>query len=404
MRKLWLVAKHEYLNRVRQRSFWLSTLWVPAILVLAMGIGFVTTMSQEGDLPLGYVDRSGVLASEAVLSFQGEKDTIPFETFPDEAMAREALEAEEIQAFYVVPQDYLTTQSLSLYYWDDQPSAEVQEDFKALLSYSILAEIPAAKRQRVLKGVNVTLHATEGNRQLNLANPLSIVLPFVATFFFVFAVTTSSGYLLQAITSEKENRTIEVMVTSLTPEQLVGGKAMGLIGVTLTQLSIWVLTAVVGAIVGTQFFPELGRLQSPGSLLIVVVLYFVPTYTLVAGMMTTISGMVTELRQGQQIAGIINLLFIFPVFLSSVVMVNPNHPILIAATLFPTTSFITVAIRWPMAQVPIWQMITSWLILVTFALGSIWIAARVFRVGMLRYGQRLSLRHALTALRQPRRQ
>ncbi len=404
MRKLWLVAKHEYLNRVRQRSFWLSTLWVPAILVLAMGIGFLTEMNQKEDLPLGYVDQSGLLTNEVVSSLQNDKDSMPLETFPDEATARKALEAQEIRAFYVVPEDYLTTQSLSLYYWDEAPQSEVREDFKALLAQSVLADLPEAKRQRVLAGVNVTLHATEGNRQLNLANPLSIVLPFVATFFFVFAVTTSSGYLLQAITSEKENRTIEVMVTSLTPEQLVGGKAMGLIGVTMTQLSIWVLTVVVGAVVGTQFFPALGQLQIPWSLVIVVVLYFLPTYTLVAGIMTTISGMVTELRQGQQIAGLINLLFIFPVFLSSVVMVNPNHPILVAATLFPTTSFITIAIRWPLAQVPIWQMIASWLILVTFALGSIWIAARVFRVGMLRYGQRLSLRHAIAALRQPRQQ
>ncbi len=402
MRKLWLVAKHEYLNRVRQRSFWLSTLWVPAIMILAMGIGFVTEISQESDLPLGYVDRSGLLSTKVVSSFQGNKDTISFEAFPDETTAREALEAKEIQAFYVVSEDYHTSQALTLYYWDDAPSAEAQEDFKALLSHSVLVDLPTAKRRRVLDGVNVTLHATEGNRQLNLANPLSIVLPFVATFFFVFAVTTSSGYLLQAITSEKENRTIEVMVTSLTPEQLVGGKAMGLIGVTLTQLLIWVLTVVIGAVVGTQFFPELGKLQVPWSLVTVVVLYFLPTYTLVAGMMTTISGMVTELRQGQQIAGIINLLFIFPVFLSSIVMANPNHPILVAATLFPTTSFITIAIRWPLAQVPIWQMLASWLILITFALGSIWVAARVFRVGMLRYGQRLTLRHAIAALRQPR--
>jgi ABC-2 type transport system permease protein len=402
MRKLWLVAKHEYFNRVRQRSFWLSTLWIPAILVLAMGIGFVTEMSQKEDLPLGYVDKSGLLSIEIVSSFQDDRDTLPLEAFPDEATAREALEAQEILAFYVVPEEYLTTQTMTLYYWDDAPSAEIQDDFKALLSHSVLADLPAAKRQRVLDGMNVTLHATEGNRQLNLANPLSIVLPFVATFFFVFAVTTSAGYLLQAITSEKENRTIEVMVTSLTPEQLVGGKAMGLIGVTLTQLLIWVLTVVVGAVMGAQFFPELGKLQVPWSLVTIVILYFLPTYTLVAGMMTTISGMVTELRQGQQIAGIINLLFIFPVFLSSVVMANPNHPILVAATLFPTTSFITIAIRWPLAQVPIWQMIASWLILVTFALGSIWVAARVFRVGMLRYGQRLSLRHAIAALRQSR--
>ena len=78
---------------------------------------------------------------------------------------------------------------------------------------------------------------------------------------------------------------------------------------------------------------------------------------------------------------------------------NPNSPLLVALTLFPTTAFLTVTMRWSLTVVPVWQMVLSWVLLVTTAGFSVWAAGRVLRVGMLRYGQRLDLRAALRALR-----
>jgi ABC-2 type transport system permease protein len=117
--------------------------------------------------------------------------------------------------------------------------------------------------------------------------------------------------------------------------------------------------------------------------------------------MITLGCMVTELQQGQQISGILNLLFMVPFFFFVLVFTNPNSPILVAMTLFPTTAFMTVAMRWGMTTIPTWQLVVSWLILVTTAALSIGVAARVFRVGMLRYGQPLSLRGVAEIVRAP---
>jgi ABC-2 type transport system permease protein len=136
----------------------------------------------------------------------------------------------------------------------------------------------------------------------------------------------------------------------------------------------------------------------PWPLLGIVALFFLPSYALVAGLMTAIGSAVTEVRQGQQIAGIVNLLFVAPLFVLPVLIETPNSPLAIGLTLFPTTSFVTVTLRWALATIPMWQMVASWGILVITALLSMWASAQVFRLGMLRYGQPLTPRVLLAAM------
>jgi ABC-2 type transport system permease protein len=92
-------------------------------------------------------------------------------------------------------------------------------------------------------------------------------------------------------------------------------------------------------------------------------------------------------------------MFILPVMLISVLFSNPGHPVMVLFTLFPTTSFLTISLRWGLGTVPFWQLGLSWLILMGSTAFAIWAAARVFRAGMLRYGQLLTMKSVLTALR-----
>lgn len=109
--------------------------------------------------------------------------------------------------------------------------------------------------------------------------------------------------------------------------------------------------------------------------------------------------MVSDLRQGQQITGILNLFFMLPFFLITVIMTKPNSPLIVALTLFPTTAFVTVVMRWAITTVPLWQLAASWVLLVASAVVSVWLAARIFRIGMLHYGQTLRLKTIVTRLR-----
>ena len=136
---------------------------------------------------------------------------------------------------------------------------------------------------------------------------------------------------------------VEVMFTSASPFQFIAGKALGLMAVAFTQIAIWLLALVVAMLVVALEGAVLPGIRIEPAFLLLVVLYFVPTYALVAGMMITLGSMVTELQQGQQIAGIVNLLFLAPFFAFVLVFTNPDSPLMVAMTLFPTTAFMTVA-------------------------------------------------------------
>jgi ABC-2 type transport system permease protein len=192
---------------------------------------------------------------------------------------------------------------------------------------------------------------------------------------------------------------MEVMVTSVTPSQLIAGKTVGLLGASLTQLAIYIVAAVIGVLLAAPSVPELQQATVPWSYLGLMALFFLPAYTLISGVMVSIGSAVTELQQGQQVAGLLNLLFVAPFFVLPLIITNPSHPLVIGFTLFPTTSFLTISLRWGMGTVPLWQLGLSWVLLVATALLSVWAAARIFRVGMLRYGQPLSLKNMVAAVR-----
>jgi len=395
MPKFLLVAKHEYLKMTRKRSFWLGTLGIPLLIVLIIAISILISVGGGSDEPLGYVDRAGILEDVVY----PEREIVEMRAFPNKTAAQAALENGEIQAFYLLPEDYLQSPRVSLYYWDDWPGDGVQGDFDAFLRANLAVGLPDEVKNRVLSGSDLTVRSADGRREASEQNIINLFLPFIAGMFFIFAAMASSGYLLQAVTDEKENRTVEILFTSLTPDQFIGGKALGLISVALSQFIVWLLAIVVGLAIGAQFLEPLQAIVVPWDFLLVMALYFVPAFSLIAGLMTVIGSMVTEMQQGQQISGMLNMLFVFPFFLTGMVFFNPNSPILIVMTLFPTTAFITVALRWGMTVIPGWQLIASWLLLVVTAGFSVWAAARVFRQGMLQYGQRINLRGVFKIIR-----
>jgi ABC-2 type transport system permease protein len=408
MHKAFLVAKHEYLKMVRRRSFLLGTLGVPLLIVGVMVISILIVEGRGNKAPLGYVDDSGLLnpnvqipgaAASADAEAAAENERVEIRPYPNEATARAALEANEIQAYYVVPEDYMATGRLEFYYWDDTPGVSVRSDFASFLRANLVSGLPEPVARRAFDGIHLLMRSADGSRQASENNVIPLILPFFAGLFFLIAAMNSAQYLLRAVSDEKENRTMEILVTSLMPGQLIGGKAVGLIAVALTQLLIWTVAIVVGLTIGGRFFAELRNIPVPWDLVLVSLLYFIPSFTLIAGLEIAIGSTVTEAQEGQQVAGILNLLFTCPYFLVMPVFMNPNSPLSVFLSLFPTTAYITITMRWGVSLIPTWQLVLSLALLVSAALFSIWAAARIFRVGMLSYGQRLSLRAALAAIR-----
>ncbi|MDX9952878.1 MAG: ABC transporter permease [Anaerolineae bacterium] len=401
MAKVWLVAKQEYQRIAGKKSFLISTLGIPILFIGLMVVIVLITVFSEDGRAVGYVDHAGILRPDALEAIgQDTKHYVEIIPYEDETAALTALESGDLQGYYVIPTDYFSAPAVERVTLDSPMSDRGRSDFWDFMHANLVRQLPEAEAQRLYEGANLSLRTVDGKRQANDADFISALFPIVAAVLFFISVMSIGGYMLQAVADEKENRTMEVLMTSLSPEQLMGGKALGLLGVVLTQIGLWGLTLAIGLVVAPLFIADFPKITVPWSMVVVGVLYFLPSLALISGMMIAIGATVSEVRQGQQISGILNLAFTFPMFFLMVILGNPNHPFTVGLSLFPTTSFITMLLRWGFTTIPTWQLIVSWTLLVGSAWISIRFAAQVFRLGMLHYGQPLTLKGILVALRQ----
>ena len=399
MRNFWLIAKHEYRGTVFKRAFILLTLAIPLGMAAVIALAIFVGVSGENTLPVGYVDKADILDVTRQATLPDADERIEIRAFPDEEAALAALEGEEIQAFFVLPPDYPSTLQTDLYYLEEPPSSDVWGDFNNFVRANLVATYPDEIRKRLIAGPNITVHDIVSNREFSESSIINVILPFVATFFFFIATMSASGYMLQVVATEKENRTMEIMITSVTPGQLIGGKTVGLLAAALTQLSIYVIAAVVGLIVAAPRVEALQQVTVPWAYLGVMGLFFIPSYALIAAVMVAIGAAVTKVQEAQQVAGLLNMLFILPILMVAVIIRNPGHPVSVFLSLFPTSAFLTISLRWGLGTVPLWQIGVSWISLVATTVFMVWAAARVFRAGMLRYGQPLNLKAAMAVIR-----
>lgn len=398
MHSLWLIARYEYRRIAGHRSFIISTLALPVLIVGLMALIVIVEEGAGGNrTPIGYVDESGLLAPASPQ--EDDADEIPVLRFSDLAAGQEAVRAGQVQALFVVPKDYLTQPAVDLFVFEEDASDRVWRRWNAYLRQALLSGYPEEVRDRVTGDVDVLLRDASGRKEIDEGNIVGILVPMVSAILFMVTAMMSSGYLLQAVVSEKENRTMEVMVTSVTPGRLIAGKTVGLMAVALTQMAIWAVTLAAALTIAARVSEDLPLIAIPWGTLGLSMLYFLPSFALLAGVMVAIGGVVDEARHAQSLSGPLTLPFILPFTLIPVVLGNPNGLFVTIMTMFPTTSFLTIAVRSAFGVVPVWQMVVAWVLLVASAGASVWLAGKVFRLGMLLYGQRLSFRDVAASLR-----
>lgn len=398
MNKVWLVIKYEYLKHVKKKRFILAILSLPLFILLMVGVGFLSVIVQFDNTPIGYIDNSNLLRNpieyefEAPLWFMKPMEVFAFD---DLDLAIQELENESVQAIYVLGNDFLETKTITVYA-NEIPDSGVNNDFNDFLNKNLLKDTDEKIANRILEGTTFEVRSTEDNRNTSEGNILGIILPFLSGFLFIMAVNISGGYLLQAVVEEKENRTMEILITSISPNQLMAAKVIGNLSVGLTQLVVWIIFGLIGFLAILRIFPNLETGQIDMSFLLLTVVVFIPAFIMVAAMMAALGATTTETREAQQVAGLFTIPMVLPFWFLQVLMESPNSFISIFLSIFPFTAPISLPVRVAFANVPAWQIILTVTLLVLFAVASLWLAGRSFRLGMLRYGKKLSLKEILS--------
>lgn len=403
MNKFWLVVKHEYMRHVRRKRFIFLLLSLPLIVALSIGIGVLATLSRGNSAPVGLVD-AGNIFHRLMQPPQTKSSLIkPAEViqYVDEESARSALDSGAIQAYFVLDENYLQNGQAKMYSLK-QPGDNVHRDVSNVLRYNLILDQPKASQQRLIEGNELIIRSVDGKRELSEDNILGFLLPMISGIFFMLAISTTGGYLLQAMVEEKENRTMEIMVTSLSPQKLMSAKIFGNLAIGLTQLVVWIVFGWISILVAKQFQLISTDMQLDISHVLLLVVTFLLALVMIGSLMAMAGAMVTDAREAQQVAGLFTLPIMLPYFFISAIMLNPNGSISIGLSLFPLTSPITLPIRVSLTVVPIWQILAALFLLGLCAAASVWLASRAFQMGMLRYGKRLSLKELFTSLKTSR--
>lgn len=398
MNKTWLVIKHEYWKHVKKKRFILAILSLPFFILLMVAIGFLSVIFQYNDSPVGYIDRSGLLdnpieyQTEAPIGFLKPIELI---RYTNETEAESALHNNTIQAFYVVDKNFIDTREIKVIA-NKAPDSSVNSEFFTFFKLNVLKDLPEEISIRTMEGASFEVKSTGEQKSANENNVLVFILPFLVGFLFIMAVNISAGYLLQSVVEEKENRTMEIMVTSLSPNQLMTAKVIGNLSVGLTQLVVWIIFGIIGIFSLFRLFPDLQSTKIDFSFLLLTILVFIPAFVMIAAMMAALGATTTETREAQQIAGIFTIPMVLPYWFMQVLMEKPNSPLSIFFSLFPFTAPVSLPMRAAFSTIPDWQVFITISLLILFAIAALWFAGKAFRLGMLRYGKKLSLKEIFT--------
>jgi len=394
MRKFWLVFAYEYWRQVNQKWFFLALLSLP-LLGVAFGLILLIGAYLEYDpSPVGYVDRSGLLKNVAVEiepNNEGLANRIQVLAYVEEKDARQALETDQIQVYYVLAEDYLTTGEVQMVA-KKPPSVFAERRFSQFLRESLVANYPVQVRKRLFSPYKLVIHSPE-EQSVQERNYLWVqsVFPFVGGIMLVLAITTSGGYLLQHLAEERKNRMLEILVTSVPPQSLMMGKVLANMCVGLTQLFIWMsypLAAVLIALTVTPSITSSDLLGLPVWLSVVLMFF---TFIMVSALMGMIASVMEDEKYTQLISSLFLLVVMFPMYVWGTVVNYPNWWLVTIMSLVPLTSAIMMPLRVALTDVQSWQIVLSVGLSITGAVGSLVLVGYVFRWWMLRYGKPLKL-------------
>jgi ABC-2 type transport system permease protein len=398
MKKIWLIAVNLYKRQIRSGSFLLITLGMPLLMVAAGAIPIL--LEERAELPkrVGLVDQTGQLQSPAQVSLDSP---IEIQSYPNPEAALNAYEQDEIASYLVVPTDYTEGATVTVYA-PSEPSAALEHVWANYLRRAQIGQAPDWVDQRLENPTKLTFVSQATGEEIAEGPGLFVRLlfPAVLGLLFAFAVLLGVNQMGSAMVREKDQRALEMIITSVRPGALVAGKVIGISLLSLTQGAIWAVGAAIAALLALSGTLTLADLSIPWNALLWAVLLGIPGYFLYATVAIGLGIIAGDSQQARQLAGMLTFVGMTPLYLTGVLVNAPNGPLAVGFTLFPLTAPVFGLLRMALTEVPVWQLATSFGLILASLLLAIWVVARIFRAAMLMYGQALSLKGVWRALRQ----
>ena len=411
MKNIILIAKREFFTQVKKKSFIILTLLTPLLIIVFGGVVSLMFQANETQMQISVIDKSG-LFKDKLKSDQNIRYV--FSSEETEKSLIKALETtEEMNGVMIIPKKEIHELENSIEILTNKNlSNEARKNIAGNISEIIKAEkinalgISTAQIEDLNKGVNLhVVNILEKEKKqdsflVGVKSGLSIFLMYcVFTFIMMYGIR-----VMRSVLEEKNNRVVEILISSVKPFELMMGKILGVTGVALVQFGVWVVmifasvmtlgssnVGMVSGVAEVQMVLSALSQINYGLILFVFVIYFLLGYLFYSAMYAAIGSAVDNETETQQFT----LFAILPMMLgfygSITIMNNPDGPMSFWLSMIPFTSPIAMLARIPF-DVPVWELVLSIGILLISTLGMVFIASKVYRVGILMYGNKVTLK------------
>lgn len=426
MKNIFIITKREYLTQVKKKSFLILTMLAP--LLLAGFIALITFMfkANETQTKLSVIDKSGIFNTQLKSDNDIKYTFVPTET--EKSLLVALKNVEDMDGVLVIPAN--TDNNLDILeknsklYINKKIGFDAQMKISSQLSEVIKKEkikklgltegqLSALDQKFMIATENVVDKAKQDdNFAFGVKSVMSMSLMYIIfMFIMIYGVR-----VMRSVLEEKNNRVVEILISSVKPFELMMGKILGVTLVALTQFAIWITMSVVAAsIFNNNYTPAIAQnADNPmakiggikemltlvfhnllslnyGMIIFVFIAFFFLGYIFYSSMYAAIGSAVDNETETQQftIFGILPL--ILGMYGSFSIMNNPEGPMAFWLSIIPLTSPVAMVARIPFG-VPVWQIVLSIFLLVVFTLGMVYIAAKIYRVGILMYGNKATFK------------
>jgi ABC-2 type transport system permease protein len=400
LRLVLLVSQRDYLRTVRRRGFIIATLLLP--------IGMAAIMFISGVAAQGGSESNGqpiLVVNESSVALVADPRLTPDIHLVDRSAADAQLQSGAIKGYYVVPAGWPTPTTV-IHVEEPQSRTRLldiatggQTEVELLLRVAQLraAGMPDSALGTLLTPITYQSQTPDGQPVSDAELAAGFLLPYAFALIFVLGIFITSGYLLQSVNEEKENRVVEIVLSSIPALPLMAGKIVGLGLAGLTQIVIWLLTVLIGLpLLNAQLSVNIS--VPPVALALTIVLYAVG-YLTYGALFAAIGALASGSREGQQLSSIVVLPAIIPIVLISFFLRDPSSPIVWLLTLLPLTAPGAILEVVAISPSPPWLMVGLSLLSQIIVAGiAVFLSGRIFRATVLLYGVRPSLGRIIAAL------
>ncbi|MFN8419188.1 MAG: ABC transporter permease [Anaerolineae bacterium] len=403
------IFRYELMRNFRRRGYLFMTFGVP---VLAIAIYFGITAYQEAranqppeqsdavEVPRGVNMPGSVVNTIGVVDLSGTIDKSTNERlilYPTEAEAKDALDQGNINYYYLIAADYLQTGKVGMYFERITLSNVDNGSLRSLLTKSLVDKSGKQVDPRLVARLQSaptfkpnTVNA-QGTANQTLDSDSNFAIVYIFALVLLFAAFTTSGYLMQSVVEEKENRMVEVLLSSVRPRDLLFGKVLALSLLGILQMGLWfgaiifIIRELTTKALGGAI-PLAGFTLSTEQIVMLAV-YFVLGYLYFAASYAAIGALATNMREGPQLAAVVTLPAAVPMWATTLFATAPNGPVATTLSMIPFTSPLAMVMRATVTEVPLIQFLISAALLLLTVIVVMWLAARFFRVNVLLSGQ-----------------